>query len=51
MKDFINQLSTAKTDADKREFLRGVLGTEKPKAGAFAAGWVAGWLLTPRRKK
>jgi len=51
MKDFMSQLSEAKSQADKREFVRGALGVEKFDAGKFAAGFIAGWLLTPRRKK
>lgn len=51
MKDFMSQLSKAKSQADKREFIRGALGIEKIDAGRFAAGFIAAWLLTPRRKK
>lgn len=51
MKYIIDKLSDpTKSEADKREFTRGVLGMDKFNAVSYASGWVAGWLLTPKRK-
>jgi hypothetical protein len=50
MKYYIDRLTEAESAADKREFTRGVMGTEKTNAGSFALGWIAGWLITRGNK-
>lgn len=49
MKYVVDRLTQPQSEADKKEFIRGMLGTEKVNAGSFALGMVAGWLLMPRR--
>ena len=50
MEDFmitlLDRIARAETEADREQFVRGVLGTDKYHAGAIVVGWVAGNLLT-----
>jgi hypothetical protein len=55
MKHIIDGLTDQKSQADKREFMSGVLGREKFRASSFAGGFIAGYLLAapskPKKKK
>lgn len=42
----LDRIARAETEADREQFVRGVLGTDKYHAGAIVVGWVAGNLLT-----
>jgi hypothetical protein len=48
-----NRLAREETDADKTEFIRGVVGLDKTHKGAkqAAVGFVAGYLLAKKLKK
>lgn len=51
MKYVVDRLSQAKSEADRQEFLRGLLGQDKPRAGLFVASVVSGYLLTRAVRK
>jgi hypothetical protein len=53
MISFLDRMARAETEADREQFVRGVLGLDKFHAGAMVAGWMAGSLVTkiiPGRK-
>lgn len=53
MINIANRLAREETEADKNEFIRGVVGLDKTNKGAkqAAIGFVAGYLLTKKLKK
>ncbi len=41
----LDRMARAETEADKEQFVRGVLGLDKFHAGSMVAGWIAGSLI------
>jgi len=39
------RLARQETEADRQEFLKGVLGVNRVNVQSFAAGWISGSLL------
>lgn len=48
---YVKEILDRQTSADRKEFIRGIAGSEKISVRSLAAGVVAGWLLTGGRKK
>jgi hypothetical protein len=46
MISFLDRMARAETEADREQFVRGVLGLDKFHAGAMVSGWMAGSLVT-----
>ena len=44
MISFLDRMARAETEADREQFVRGVLGLDKFHAGSMVAGWIAGSL-------
>jgi len=42
----LDRMARAETEADKEQFVRGVLGLDKFHAGSMVAGWIAGSLIS-----
>lgn len=42
----LDRIARAETEADREQFVRGVLGTDKYHAGSIVTGWIAGSLIT-----
>ena len=42
----LDRMARAETEADKEQFVRGVLGLYKFHAGSMVAGWIAGSLIS-----
>jgi len=40
----LDRLAREESDADREQFVRGVLGLDKFHAGSMVAGWIAGSL-------
>jgi hypothetical protein len=41
----LDRIARAETEADREQFVRGVLGLDKFHAGSMVAGWIAGSLI------
>lgn len=46
MISLLDRIARAETEADREQFVRGVLGVDKFRPGSFVAGWLAGSLIT-----
>jgi hypothetical protein len=42
----LDRMARAETEADREQFVRGVLGLDKFHAGSMVAGWIAGSLIS-----
>jgi hypothetical protein len=42
----LDRMARAETEADKEQFVRGVLGLDKFHAGSMVTGWIAGSLIS-----
>jgi hypothetical protein len=47
----VNRLNRAETEADKEEFVRGIVGLNKGGERKAAAGFIAGYLLSKALRK
>jgi hypothetical protein len=47
----VNRLNRAETDADKEEFVRGVVGLKKGGEKKAAVGFIAGYLVSKALRK
>jgi hypothetical protein len=46
MISLLDRMARAETEADREQFVRGVLGLDKFHASSIVAGWIAGSLIS-----